>query len=169
MIKTEHFQFDIVPLRERLLLAANRLMQNEEDAEDAVQETLLRLWKMRRDLSHVVNPEAFAMQILKNNCIDRLRIRKEQTNVDDFLLESNSETPYLRVEQKDTNDFIRQIIAHLPTLQQTVIRMRDVEGYELQEIAAITQTHVSAVTVNLSRARKKIREQLIQIMHHGIH
>jgi RNA polymerase sigma-70 factor (ECF subfamily) len=168
MIQLEHFQSNILPLREKLLITAIRLMQNEEDAEDAVQETLLRLWKMRRELETVVNPAAFAMQILKNICIDRLRTQKEQTNVDDFLFVTNNDTPYSYAEQKDTTALIRQIIEHLPGLQQTIIRMRDIEGYELQEIADITQTHVSAVTMNLSRARKKIREQLTQIMHHGI-
>jgi RNA polymerase sigma-70 factor (ECF subfamily) len=169
MVNTNHFLSNIVPLREKLLATAIRLMQNEEDAEDAVQEALLRLWKMQRELDKVINPGAFAMQTVKNICIDRLRIRKEQTNVDDFLLENNSDTPYLYVEQKDTVAIVQKIIDHLPELQKIIIRMRDIEGYDLQEIADIVQTQVSAVAMNLSRARKKVREQLFKIMHHGIH
>ncbi|MDR1527895.1 MAG: RNA polymerase sigma factor [Dysgonamonadaceae bacterium] len=163
----DDFKLNIVPLRQKLFITAFRLMQNEEDAEDAVQETLLRLWNMRQELDAVVNPGAFAMQTVKNICIDRLRIRKEQLNIDDSLLGNNNETPYLQTERNDTVAIVRQLIERLPELQRIIIRMRDIEGYELQEIADITQTQVSAVSMNLSRARKKIREQLIKRMHYG--
>ena len=66
------------------------------------------------------------------------------------------------LEQHDTVARIRWLISKLPSLQQTIIRMKDVEGYELAEIAEITGTQVEAVRVNLSRARKKIREQLMK-------
>ncbi|GHT26780.1 hypothetical protein AGMMS4957_22200 [Bacteroidia bacterium] len=61
---------------------------------------------------------------------------------------------------------VKQIIEHLPELQRQIIRMRDVEGYELQEIADITATQITAVTVNLSRARKKVRETYLKIMNY---
>ena len=67
------------------------------------------------------------------------------------------------LEQHDTVARIRWLISKLPSLQQTIIRMKDVEGYELAEIAEITGTQVEAVRVNLSRARKKIREQFLQL------
>ncbi|MDR0542052.1 MAG: RNA polymerase sigma factor [Dysgonamonadaceae bacterium] len=162
----ERFQSDIVPLRQKLFLTAFRLMQNEEEAEDAVQETLLRLWNMHEQLDAIVNPGAFAMQTVKNICIDRLRTRKEQTKAEDFLLGTNNETPYLQAERNDTVAIVRQIIERLPELQKIIIRMRDIEGYELQEIADITQTQVGAVTMNLSRARKKVREQLVKIINY---
>ncbi|GHV57406.1 DNA-directed RNA polymerase sigma-70 factor [Bacteroidia bacterium] len=162
----ERFKIDIVPLRQKLFITAFRLMQNEEDAEDAVQETLLRMWNMREQLDTIVNPGAFAMQTVKNICIDRLRTRKEQANVADFPFETGSETPYLQAERNDTVAIVRQIIEHLPELQKIIIRMRDIEGYELQEIADITQTQVSAVTMNLSRARKKVREQLVKMINY---
>ena len=159
----ERFKSDIVPLRQKLFITAFRLMQNEEDAEDAVQETLLRLWNMREQLDTIVNPGAFAMQTTKNICIDRLRAQKEQVVIEEFWFGTDNETPYSQAERNDTMAIIRKIIEHLPELQQLIIRMRDIEGYELQEIADITQTQVSAVTMNLSRARKKVREQLMRI------
>ena len=167
-MQLEYFQLNIVPLRQKLFITACRLMQNEEDAEDAVQETLLRLWNMREQLDRVDNSGAFAMQIVKNICIDRLRTQKEQVDAADFCLEADSETPYLQTERNDTAAIIRKIIERLPELQKLIIRMRDVEGYELQEIADITQTQVSAVSMNLSRARKKVREQWMKITNYEL-
>jgi RNA polymerase sigma-70 factor (ECF subfamily) len=164
-MQIEQFKTDIIPLRQKLFLSALKYLQNEEDAEDAVQETLLRLWKIRDQLDDVSSPGAFAMQTLKNICIDRLRTAKEHTEINDFHTGANSDTPYSVMERKDTVDMVRKIIENLPELQRIVIQMRDVDGYELQEIADITGTQIGAVTVNLSRARKRVRETLIRIMN----
>jgi RNA polymerase sigma-70 factor (ECF subfamily) len=167
-MKVERFKSDIIPLRQTLLLTALKYLQQEEDAEDVVQETLLRLWNIREQLDSVVNPGAFAMQITKNSCIDRLRTAKEKTEADDFYLGADRNTPYFYLEQNDSVSIVKGIIEQLPGLQKMIIRMRDVEGYELQEIAEITGTQVGAVTVNLSRARKKVREEFMRIMNYKL-
>jgi RNA polymerase sigma-70 factor (ECF subfamily) len=164
-MQSERFKTTIIPLRQTLFRAALKWLHQAEEAEDVVQETMLRLWNMREQLPALSNPAAFAMQITKNSCIDRLRACRENTEAGDWQLTVN-ETPYSETEKNDTAGLVRQIIDRLPELQQTIIRMRDIEGYELQEIAEITGTQVSAVTVNLSRARKKVREQLTQIMNY---
>ena len=146
-----------------LFYTALKWLQNEADAEDAVQETLLRLWKIRNQLDAVANIGAFASQTTKNICIDRLRTAKEHTETIDFYFGADNETPYSKAERNDTIAIVKKIIEHLPELQRTVIQLRDVEGYELQEIADITGTQVGTVTVNLSRARKKVRDTLISI------
>jgi len=102
------------------------------------------------------------MRCLTNLCIDRLRAAREflgENAIDGQI----SETPYSALEQKDAVALVGQIIDRLPELQRRIIRLRDVEGYELDEIAAITGTQVSAVTVNLSRARKKVREEFLRV------
>ncbi|MDR0845377.1 MAG: sigma-70 family RNA polymerase sigma factor, partial [Tannerella sp.] len=136
---------------------------NEEDAEDVVQETFLKLWKIREQLGDMANPEGFAMQTVKNCCIDKIRERKETVEADDFYLGTTDNNPYSDLELADSVALIKRIIEHLPELQQCIIRMRDIEGYELQEIAEIIGMQISAVTVNLSRARKKVREQYLKI------
>jgi RNA polymerase sigma-70 factor (ECF subfamily) len=167
-MQIEQFKTDIIPLRQTLFLAALKCLHQEEDAEDVVQETLLRLWNIREQLGAVSNPAAFAMQTTKNICIDRLRAYKEKTEADDFYLGAVNETPHSEMEKKDAVSIVKDIIGHLPDLQKIIIQMRDVEGYELQEIADITGTQVGAVTVNLSRARKKVREQFIKIMNYKL-
>ena len=95
--------------------------------------------------------------------IDKLKQhRPEGTDITQLSLDSGSRNPAEELEQQDTVARIRWLIGKLPSLQQTIIRMKDVEGYELAEIAEITGTQVEAVRVNLSRARKKIREQLVK-------
>jgi RNA polymerase sigma-70 factor (ECF subfamily) len=126
------------------------------------------LWNIREQLATVSNPAAFAMQITKNICIDRQRSHRENTDADDFHLGASDETPYSKTERNDEIGLVKRIIEHLPELQKIIIRMRDIEGYELQEIAEITGTQVSAVTVNLSRARKKVREQFIAMMNYKL-
>jgi RNA polymerase sigma-70 factor (ECF subfamily) len=167
-MQLERFQSDIIPLRQTLYLAALKWLQQEEDAEDVVQETLLRMWNIREQLDEVDNPAAFAMQTAKNICFDRLRAYKETTEADDFYLGANYETPYSEMERKDTVALVKEIIDRLPELQKMIIRMRDIDGYKLQEIAEITGTQISAVTVNLSRARKKVRDQFGKIMSYKL-
>lgn len=167
-MQSEQFKKDIIPLRQTLFATALKWMQQEEEAEDATQETLLRMWNVREQLDTVANPGAFAMQTVKNICIDRLRRQKEKTTVDDLPAETDYETPYTEIERKDAVELVKRIIEHLPVLQQTIIRMRDIEGFELQEIAEITGTQVSAVTTNLSRARKKVRDQYMKIMNYRL-
>jgi RNA polymerase sigma-70 factor (ECF subfamily) len=167
-MQPERFKSTIIPLRQMLFRAALKWLQQEEEAEDAVQETLLRLWNIREQLTAVSSPAAFAMQITKNICIDRQKSCRENTDIDDFHLGANGETPYSITEKNDEVALVKRIIAHLPELQKIIIQMRDIEGYELQEIAEITGARVSAVTVNLSRARKKVREQFIAMMNYKL-
>ena len=162
----EQFKSDIIPLRQKLFLFALKMMENEADAEDIVQETLLRLWNIREQLGGLSNPAGFAMQTTKNICIDKLRTKKHQVDIDDCYLGTTENTPYSDAERRDSVLIIKQIIENLPELQRGIIKMRDIEGYELEEIAEITGTLIGAVTVNLSRARKKVRERFIQIMNY---
>ena len=104
------------------------------------------------------------MQVTKNLSLDKIKLRKPQgSELESVTLISEAVSPDEQLEQKDVAECIRRLIAQLPALQQTIIRMKDVEGYELAEIAEITATPVENVRVNLSRARKKIREQFLQL------
>jgi len=132
-----------------------------------VQDVFLKLWTMRNSLDGYDSVEALAFTVTKNKTLDELkRIRTESLdNIEVFGLHDAALTPdpEMVAEEKDLANHVKNLIASLPTLQQTIIRMKDVEGYELTEIAAISGTNMEAVRVNLSRARKKIREQLIQL------
>jgi RNA polymerase sigma-70 factor (ECF subfamily) len=156
----ETFKSKIIALRPTMLARAVRLLGNADEAADAVQEAMLRLWEMRADAFD--NPEGYAMQTLKNYCIDRLRAERPTVDVADAQL-CDMADPYLTTERRDAVAIVRQIAATLPRMQKMILEMRDVDGYELEEIAAITGSQVAAVTVNLSRARRTVRDRFMKI------
>lgn len=162
-MELERFKSTMMPLREKLQNFAKSMLTTEVDAEDAVQETYLRLWKVRSKLNNHPNVGGFAMQTLKNICIDRLRGEHYNVSLDNITIGESSATPYTYTEQNDNISIIRNIINTLPETQRQVILMRDVEGYELEEIADIMGTEPTAVRVNLSRARKTVRNKFISI------
>ena len=162
-MELETFKITVLPLREMLINISWRMIEDRSDAEDIVQETFLKLWQIREKLDGYNSVEALAVQVAKNLALDKLKQhRPEGTDIALLSLDSGTRNPAEELEQHGTVARIRWLISKLPSLQQTIIRMKDVEGYELAEIAEITGTQVEAVRVNLSRARKKIREQLMK-------
>ncbi len=162
-MELEKFKSDVVPLRNKLQNVAKNMLANEVDAEDAVQETFLRLWNQRSQLSNHPNVGGFAMQTLKNICIDKLRAERHNVSLDGISIAGNSITPYTFTEQQDSVLIIRNIIDSLPETQRHIITLRDIDGYELGEIAAIIGSEESTVRVNLSRARKTVRDKFLSM------
>ena len=112
------------------------------------------------------NLEAFAMTVTKNLCIDRFRSRGYQssnTGVDaaEIDISSKSISPQKITEQKDAVQLVRNILETMPENMRVVVQLRDMEGLEYDEISLITGTNISTLKVNLSRARKRIREELV--------
>jgi len=159
----ERFKAEILPLREKLFHIAQRILVEEQEAEDAVQEVLLKLWHTRDSLGNYDSPAAYATTVTKNHCLDRLKVKNRQEPLDDsYFGMAAKDNPYLQLERKNTNEILHKIIERLPPLQQATIKMKDIEEFEVEEIAEITGTTVEAVRVNLSRARKKVREEYIK-------
>jgi len=160
----ERFKAEILPLREKLFYIAKKILVEEQEAEDAVQEVLLKLWHTRDSLEKYDCPAAFATTVTKNHCLDRLKVKNRQDSLDEtYNVRAGNDNPYLQLERKNTEEILQKIIENLPALQQAIIRMKDMEEYEVEEIAEITGTKVEAVRVNLSRARKKVREEYIKL------
>ncbi len=154
----------ILPSRNILFGIAAKMLGNEQDAEDAVQEVLLKLWLISDSLGKYENPSAMAVTSIKNHCLDKLKtIKREETMPSDTELQTNTDNPYSMLERKNTEEILMHIINRLPKLQQLIITMKDVKDYETEEIASIMGTTVEAVRMNLSRARKKVREEYLKI------
>ena len=166
-MELETFKRTVIPLRDKLIAYTLKLAREQVDAEDIVQDVFLKLWTLRDKLDNYQSVEALALTITKNKVFDELKRHHAESfeNFSPTILNdySTNQNPESIAEQNDTTKHIKKFIEELPTLQQTIIRMKDIEGYELSEIAEITGTQVEAVRVNLSRARKKVREQLINI------
>jgi RNA polymerase sigma-70 factor (ECF subfamily) len=159
----ELFRAAVLPMRDYLFATARRMLSEEEDAEDAVQEVLLKLWYIRDSLGNYDNVEAFVTTVAKNHCLDRLKVKKRTGEITDSVLVMQSDsTPYEHTERRDTHAIIRKIIDQLPPLQREIIKMKDMEEYEVDEIAEITGARPDAIRMNLSRARKKVREEFLK-------
>ena len=147
-MELKEFKITVLPLRAKLLNYARKLTDEPEDAEDAVQEVLLKLWNKRLELEQYRSIEAFAMTLTHNICIDMWRCKRNDTLSLDIV----------QAEIKDEIHLMHEIIDSLPNLQRTIMRMKDIEGYETDEIAEITGCGPEAIRSNLSRARKKVRD-----------
>jgi len=157
----ETFKIEILPMKHKLFRFANRMLQNIPEAEDVIQDVFIRLWDRRDGLLQYRSVEAFAMTITKNLCLDRLKAKRNKS--DEFTEKhekTDSLTPYYHAEMSDSYKKVNQIIGQLPDQQRMIIQLRDVEGYEFREIEEITGMNQNAIRVNLSRARKQVRETM---------
>lgn len=149
---------------------ARQILQNEEEAKDVLQDTFLKLWQKRDELDRVDNLEAFAVRMIRNRCLDVIRSRRtvsmEVVKKNDKQNEDSSDTDYL--ENFEMSSLVKKIIGGLPELQRTVIQLRDIEQLEYEEIAEATDMNVNTIRVNLSRARKKVRDEILKIQNYGI-
>jgi len=153
------FKKEVLPLRERLLSYAERLMENKSDAEDIIQEVFLKLWCMRSDLSNYASVEALSVTMTKHLCLNQLKLnQREQEDLDRLVLIDRNISPADQIEQKDSIAQVMRIIDHLPDLQQAVLRMKHIDRMEIDEIAALSGSTSEAIRMNLSRARKKVKE-----------
>jgi RNA polymerase sigma-70 factor (ECF subfamily) len=135
-----------------------------EEAEDSVQDALVKLWTKKDDLKNYTSIEAFAMAITKNICLDRIRSKSFQTGrLTEQQVLSVRQDPEESLEKADFTGFIRKIIENLPDQQKAIMHMRDIEGLEYEQIAEVMELNINAVRVNLSRARKKVRDTIIKI------
>ncbi|MCL1932708.1 MAG: RNA polymerase sigma factor [Candidatus Azobacteroides sp.] len=153
------FKKEVLPLRERLILYAERLLENKSDAEDIIQEVFFKLWSMRDELSNYKSVDALSITMTKHLCLNRLKANKrEREDLNGIVLMDDNLSPDEQLEQKDSVTQVIRIIDRLPGLQQAILRMKHIEGLEIDEIAALTGSAPEAVRMNLSRARKKVKE-----------
>ena len=166
-MELNQFKITVVPLRGKLLNYARKLTDDSSDAEDVVQEVMLKLWNIRQKLEEYNSIEALAVRITHNLCMDMWRSKRtDQVSLDQVPVVSQTVNPERVLEGNDEIRLMREIISSLPTLQQTIIRMKDIEEYETEEIAQITGCSSESIRSNLSRARKRVRETYVRMINH---
>jgi len=158
MTQTEFLNI-VMPFKDKVFRLAKRLLVSREEAEDATQEILLKLWKNKKQFNKYKNIEAFSMTMTKNLCLDKLKSKH---------YEDKSVSLQKQVELNDSVNWVGKIIEELPEQQKLVLQLRDIEQYEFEEIEKVLKMKPTAVRVALSRARKAIREQLIKTHSYGV-
>jgi len=168
-MKSLEFEQLIAPFKNKVFRFAKRLLVSTEEAEDATQEVMVRLWNKKETLVNYNSVEALAMTMTKNFCLDQLK-SKRASNLQ--LVHSNYSDNRTglekEIEAKDSWNWVEKIINTLPEQQRLIIQMRDIEEYEFETIAAVLEMNETAVRVALSRARKTIREQLVAKHNYGL-
>ncbi len=166
-MKETEFDIRILCLRDAMYRLARSILCDGSEAEDAVQDILEKMWRDRDRLGGYANVKGFVLVSVRNNCLDRIRKRKSRPSVD---LEHGRQLAERSPGNYDNEDLVRiakKAMAGLPEKQRSVMHFRDIEGMELEEIAAVMDMDPVAVRSNLSRARKKVRDEINKVLEYG--
>ncbi len=159
-----YFKQHILPAKDKLYRFAQSILKNAMEAEDVVQEVLVRIWQRRDTWHEVENMEALMMTMTKNLSLDRLRSKHNRTDQLPEYADWRDETaqPDQQMESNDMINTIRNAMQHLPEKHRMVMQLRDIEGLSYEEISQALNMPLSQVKINLFRARTHMREHLIK-------
>lgn len=171
-METEFFKNKILPLKQKLFRKALYITQSQADAEDIVQEVMLRMWDNKKEWPNINNIEGFCSLLTRNLAIDRIRqsgFRHESIDSDSFLeVESTNQLPIEKLIQTDEKKWVLSVIASLPPKQQEVIRLREIEELSYKDIALELSLSETQVKIILFRARQTIKEVYQKISKYGL-
>ena len=164
------FRDNILPLKDKLFRLALRITFDSSEAEDIVQDTLIKVWDKRDEWQQIESIESYCMTITRNLAIDRsqkmearnMELTPEAQEMPDTL------TPEKLFEQDEQLRLIHQAINSLPEKQRTIVQLRDIEGKSYKEIADILGITEEQVKVNLFRARQRIKTEINGINDYGL-
>lgn len=157
------FNIKIVPLRDKMYRFARAIVNDNDLAQDKVHDVIEKLWRNRRNIDNYTNLEAFVMVSVRNACYDALRHRRIMRN-HDMLRESVVEESAIW----DMRRMLLKAITSLNDLQRMIVHLKDVEGYETYEIAAMLSLKENNVRTILSRGRREARKMIEKMMNYGI-
>lgn len=159
----------VLPLKDKMYRCALYMLGDSMDAEDVVQDVYEKLWSKNAGLNLLENLEAYVFRSVKNLCCDRLNSKKLHREKLESIRENFNDSVYdNRAEERNLKDILDKEIAALPEKQKMVVYLRDVEGYEMDEIADMLGMEAANVRVVLSRSRKLLREKMTKIMSYGL-
>ena len=171
-MKKISFQTDVLPLKNVLFRLALRITLNRADAEDVVQETMIKVWNRREQWEQIDSIEAFCLTICRNLSLDKMRRMDNQAQTlemeDDPTDHSYSANPEEQTVQKDRVTLVRQLISLLPEKQRTAMQLRDIEGKSYKDIADIMNITEEQVKVNIFRARQTIKKEFKKHEEYGL-
>jgi RNA polymerase sigma factor (sigma-70 family) len=159
----------VMPFKDKVFRLAKRLLVSKEEAEDATQEILIKLWRNKQKIQDYKNVEAFSMTMTKNFCLDRLKSKQAQNlKIVHSNYQDHNVSLQKQIELNDSVDWVSKIMEELPEQQKIIIQLRDIEQYEYSEISKVLDMNETAIRVSLSRARKTLREKLTKTHNYGV-
>ena len=171
-MKKVSFRNDVLPLKNELFRLALRITLNRAEAEDVVQETMIKVWNKRDHWDEIDSIEAFCLTICRNISLDKIKKAENQNqsieeghDAPDLSYTSNPEEQAM---QRDRIRLIRHLIDHLPEKQRSCIQLRDFEGKSYKEIAQVLGISEEQVKINIFRARQTIKQKYIETEDYGL-
>ena len=158
------FRNDILPLKDKLFRLALRITLDRAEAEDVVQDTMIRVWNKRDEWSQFESVEAYCLTVAKNLAIDRSQ-KKEAQNVE---LTPDANSPYDQMIHDERMNIINRLVNELPEKQRLIMQLRDIEGESYKKIAGLLNLTEEQVKVNLFRARQKVKQRYLEIDEYGL-
>jgi len=164
------FRNDILPLKDKLFRVALRITFDRAEAEDVVQDTMIRVWNKRDEWSQLESIEAYCLTVCRNLAIDRSQKMEAQNESLTPELEQRviASGPYDQLVNEERMKLIHQLINELPEKQRVIMQLRDIEGESYKEISEVLQLTEEQVKVNLFRARQKIKQRYTDIENYGL-
>ena len=166
----KRFIDQIQSMRDRIFRVTKRILISKEEAEDATQEVIIKLWNMDQEKrSSFKNIEAYSITMAKNYCLDRLKSKQAQVlTLNEQLSTRQSNSLIKQIQASDEMSWVAKIIDALPEKERLIIQLREIEQYDFDQIASLLELPEGTVRVYLSRTRKKIKKQFLEIQEHGI-
>lgn len=170
-MKQRSFKNDVLPLKNKLYRLALRITLNAQEAEDIVQETLIKVWNKREHWDEIESLEAFCLTICRNLSIDNTRkagnkpASIEEMNVG---LKSGADNPYESTQAKDRVQLVKKLMDELPEKQRSCLQLRDMEGKTYKEVAEIMEITEDQVKINIFRARQAIKQKFKAFEEYGL-
>ena len=170
-MKKISFRNDVLPLKNELFRLALRITLNRAEAEDIVQDTLIKVWNRRFEWENIESIEAFSLTVCRNLSLDRIK-KKENTNdsLEDVKVAEplSSSNPQDRMIAEDKIKLVKQIVDGLPEKQRSCIQLRDFEGKTYKEIAEILEITEEQVKINIFRARQTVKQRYLKLDNYGL-
>ena len=171
-MKKISFRNDVLPLKNELFRLALRITLNRAEAEDVVQETMIKVWNRREQWDEIESIEAFCLTICRNISIDKMKKAENQNQSleeeHDAPDRSYASNPEEQAVQRDRIELIRRLINNLPEKQRSAMQLRDLEGKSYKEIAEIMAISEEQVKINIYRARQTIKQKFIETENYGL-
>lgn len=165
------FRDDVLPLKNRLYRLALRIIPHTGEAEDIVQETMIRVWNHRDEFLNASSAEAFSVTVCRNLALDSLAKKESQNESLDEESDStldNAVSPLQALQMEDRRRWVMKLFNELPEKPRTIMQLRDIEGKTYKEIAAELEISEEQVKVTLFRARQRIKKEFEKIDRYGL-
>ncbi len=164
------FQAKILPLKDKLFRVSMGVTGDREEAEDIVQEVMMRIWERRESWGEIGNLQGYCIRMARNMSIDRTRSKGGRESGLDRAGEipSGDRTPDQNLERREALESAGRFIESLPEKQRTALRLREIEDMSYLEIAASMEIPMDQVKIALYRARTALKNALLKLESYGL-